>query len=134
MPYESSWSESIVVKRFWGFVTAPEFIKSVEQVAADDRYDELHFIVNDLIDMEGFSVHAADIDYVTAIHFGGVQSNHHLCIVLITTDDMLLKLADKISRDVYKRPHQIQVFPTRDVARCWLLTHSVLEKFSGLEN
>ncbi len=56
MPFEIVWEPRGVYKRFWGFVTDAEFIRSVKAAQEDPRFDDIHYNINDYLAVEGFDV------------------------------------------------------------------------------
>lgn len=116
MPYEMTWEPRGVYKRFHGVVPFQEYMRSQERVLADPRADDIRYVINDLIEVDSYSVTDDQAEYAAAITRGASISNPRLQIAYVTTDSrvlMLIKAASIISS------YALHAFPTRVEARKW---------------
>jgi hypothetical protein len=117
MPYELFWEPRGVYKRFNGFVAIQDYLRSQEAVLGDRRCDDIRYIINDFLAIEGYSMTPDDAEYSAVITRGASLSNPRIRIAYITTDTniiLLIKLVSKLSS------FELKIFPTLEAAREWL--------------
>ena len=120
MAVEFEWEPLGVYTRFSGFITANELVHSVEEIQSDTRFDDIRYVINDLLNVSGFELSAEALTDVAILHHGGHRTSPYFKIVLISADGYLVKTI----RNIHKFPHlascQIEVFSTVADARAWL--------------
>lgn len=120
MPYTLSWEPQGVVKTFTGFVTGAEFVQSAEDVVVDDRFNDIHFIINDFLAIEGHEIDAEKIQWVTAIRVGSRSFNTGLRVIILTTDGDILRIAKRTAPNDLPGADETTAFATMPEARAWL--------------
>ncbi len=116
MPFTLTWKDHGVYKKFTGFVSFQEYARSQEMVLGDPRTDDLRYVINDLLDVEGYSVTLHEAEYAAAFNRGASLSNPRLRIAYVTRDIKaitLLKLVSVLSS------FPIKTFATIEEARAW---------------
>lgn len=121
MPYSMTWEPKGVFKRFSGTVTWPEYARSQEDVLGDARIDDLRYIINDLLDVEGYSITPDEAEYSAAITRGASMSNPHVRIAYVTTDARIALLVMAVRA---LTPYKLKTFPTVVAAREWCAERS----------
>lgn len=119
MPYVLNWEEKGVYKRFFGFVSFQEYARSQEMVLADARSDDIRWIINDLRDMEGYSITAEQAEYSAAYNYGSSLSNPKIRVAYVTSDlklKLLIRMVGPFSA------LQVKDFSDLDEARRWALS------------
>lgn len=132
MSYELVWEPDGVVRRFSGVVSAREFIRSVEQVQGDPRYDEMRYVINDF---SGVSSHTLSDDTFTelaVLHYGAHVSNPNCRVLFVTSDAVLLGMVSRILQRGPVISYQTEAFPTEVVARDWLAVQPQLYLMSNV--
>jgi hypothetical protein len=117
MPYEIFWEARGVYKRFEGFVAVQDYLRSQESVLGDRRCDDIRYIINDFLGVEGYSVTSDDAEYSAVITRGASLSNPRIRIAYVTTDTkiiLLIKLVSKLSS------FELKIFSTLAAAREWV--------------
>lgn len=117
MPYTIEWEFKGVYKRFFGVCSWEEYVRSSEEVLGNIRFDEIHYAINDLRDVESYSAISSDqADYSAAITRGASMSNPWLKIAFVTADRrirMLVRAARVIT------PYEVEIFSSVAEARSW---------------
>jgi hypothetical protein len=117
MPYTIEWESKGVYKRFFGICSWEEYVRSSEEVLGNLRFDEIHYAINDLRDVEGYSAISPDqADYSAAMTRGASMSNPRLKIAFVTADRrirMLVRAAMMIT------PYEVEIFSSVAEARAW---------------
>lgn len=116
MPHTMNWEDHGVYKRFDGFVSYREYAHSQEEVLSNPRCDDIRFVINDLLAVEGYSLTREQAEYLAVFNRGSSLSNPKLRIAYVTTDTsikLLIKLLSSLSA------LELGVFPTLDAAREW---------------
>lgn len=119
MGYELSWESKGLVKRFFGDVTDRQFIDAVIDSESDARFDSLHYVINDFLDVQSFVFTPDDVDYVAAIDKAAAVSNPHIRIAVVTRNPEIIDL----SRQYAESPMNVyptRIFATLAEARAWL--------------
>jgi hypothetical protein len=120
MACEFSWETSGVVKTFSGFVTGIEFIGSAEAVAADPRFDDLLFIINDFLAIDGHSIDMEAYLQVAASRLGSARTNPNFRVAFIASGDVARDLAAAVEPVQLSAPFDPQLFVSVQEAREWL--------------
>ena len=118
MAFELTWEARGVHKRLWGFVSFEEYARSQEMVLGDARADDIHYIINDLRAVEGYSGTNEQAEYLGAFNYGSSRSNPRIRIAYITSDlkiIALIKVASLVSS------YELKTFATPEAARAWAM-------------
>ena len=119
MAFELIWEPHGAYKRFWGFVSIPEFIESSAKLHGDRRFDSIRYVINDYLGVEGHEVSEEAIAGIAAVSIGGQAINANFRIALVTTDAAIRELAWQFaSRTLASYPTQL--FSTVAEARKWV--------------
>lgn len=116
MTYTLEWEKKGVYKRFSGNVSFQEYARSQTEVLSDARADDIRYVINDLLDMTGYSVTEDEAEYAAAYNRASSFSNPDVRIAYVTTDlrlRMLLKLSAALSA------YELRAFDTLADAREW---------------
>jgi hypothetical protein len=119
MPYEIIREPRGVHKRFWGVVTAKEFLASVVNFHSDPHFEHIRYTINDFSAVEHFSMQTPSIEDTVAVNIGATHTNSNYRILAITVDPVIVAMARKY--DTLSQLPPILVFPTLADARQWLL-------------
>ncbi|MCM2308516.1 MAG: STAS/SEC14 domain-containing protein [Sulfuritalea sp.] len=117
MTYQITWEERGVYKRFWGFVSFQEYSRTQELVLGDARADDIRYIINDLLDVEGYTVTTDQAEYLAAFNRGSSFSNPRIRIAYVTHDPKLVWLMKAAA--VFSA-YSLKDFPTLEAAREWV--------------
>src|SRR4029077_8536092 len=90
MPWSNVWEPRGVCTHFSGFVTAEEYVRSAEDICADPRFDELRFVIKDLLAVGDHSIDLRPRVPIAAIRYGARFTNPNIYLVLLTPDPRLL--------------------------------------------
>lgn len=130
MPHTNTWESHGVVKCFQGFVSAEEFIASVEEVAADRHFDDLRYIINDFLAIDDHNIDARVCEPIAAVRFGSMQTNPNFRVVVLTAEPRLLALVDAVNQPPLRGSHETRAFADMASAREWLAKQPRQELFS----
>jgi len=126
MPYQNHWEPHGVVKRMWGFVSAAEFVRSTEEIAADPRFDDLRFVIVDVSEMQGHDIDELALEKVAVIRIGSSLTNRSFRVVVVGSDRQLQDLIDASQLP----PHQTLAFASMTDARDWLTKQPALRDWN----
>ena len=87
MSFTLTWEDRGVYKKFTGFASFQEYARSQEMVLGSPLTDDLRYVINDLLEVEGYSVTQDEAEYAAAITRGASRSNPHLRIAFVTNQD-----------------------------------------------
>lgn len=97
LPYEITWEPWAVVVRFWGFVSPDEFLEGARRINADWRFDDLRFIVNDMLAVEGHAIDTPGVkEDLLAMSLGALTSNPRASVVVVSEDGRVHAFAHAI--------------------------------------
>ena len=116
MAHTITWEPKGVYKRFTGFVSFEEFIRTQEEVLADPRIDSMRYVINDFLAVEGYTATREQAEYSAAINRGSSFSNPRLRVACVTTQlpvKALITVASLVSA------LEIKGFASLDAARTW---------------
>lgn len=119
MPYRIDWEPQGVYKKVWGFVTADEYLASMQEIHGDPRFDEMSYSINDFLEVVGFDVGQNTIVDMAAASLGARYSNPKIRVALVTRDERIEALGRLFaSKDLNSFP--TRVFATLEKAREWI--------------
>lgn len=131
MPFSNVWEPRGVCTRFSGFVSAEEYIRSAEDICADPRFDDLRFVIKDLLAIDDHSIDRAAIEPIAAIRYGARYTNPNIYLILLTTDPRLAPLAQPDSKSFLRGLYKTCAFRDEDAARRWLAAQPPLTRFGA---
>lgn len=120
MPYEIIREARGMHKRFWGVVTAQEFLASVVNFHNDPEFENIRYTINDFSAVEHFSMPVRSIEDTVAVNIGATYMNAQYRILAVTVDPVIVGMARKY--DMLSQLPPILIFPTLADARQWLQT------------
>lgn len=120
MAYEFVWEPEGVIRQFSGTVSAREFIRAVERVQGDARYDDMRYVINDFLAVAEPTFDEDAFTELAVLHYGAHASNPNCRVVFLTTDNALASLVRKVLQNGPVVSYQTEVFPTLVEARDWL--------------
>ena len=132
MAYELVWEPDGVIKRFFGAVTAREFVQSVESIQGDYRFDDARYVINDFSAVTEHSLSQEALTEVAVLQFGAYSSNPNCRVVYVTTDEALGFLVRNTPAVAGLTSYQTEVCPTLAAARDWLDSQPQLHLMSNV--
>ena len=131
MPYTTAWEPNGVCSHFTGFVTAEEYVRSAGDICADPRFDELRFVIKDLLAIDGHSIDRDAVDPIAAIRYGARYSNPNIYLILLTADPRLAPLAEPDSKSLLHGLYETCAFADEAAARRWLAAQPPLTRLGA---
>lgn len=132
MACELVWEPDGVVKRFSGVVSAREFVKGVERVQSDPRYDEAHYVINDFSNVVSHELDESVLHEVAILQYGAHASHPNCRIVFVTQDEGLSALLELSAASASIESYQTAVLPSVTAARDWLDSQPQLQLMSNV--
>lgn len=120
MPCQLIWEPRGVVKRHYGFLTGEELLAAAESVAGSERYDQLSYIINVFLEVDGHSISAADIEAFAALRIGAGMVRRTILSPFVVIAEPGLSITHKLISPAYANTHPVNVFETLDACRQWL--------------
>jgi hypothetical protein len=131
MAWSNVWEPRGVCTQFSGFVTADEYVRSAEDICADPRFDELRFVIKDLLHIDGHSIDREAHDPIAAIRYGARFTNPNIHLVLLTTDPRLVPFAHPERSSHLHGLYESHAFASEDAARRWLAAQPALAQLGS---
>ena len=131
MPYTNVWEPRGVCTQFSGFVTAEEYVRSAEDICADPRFDELRFVIKDLLAIDGHSIDREAVEPIAAIRYGARYTNPNIYLILLTADPRLAPLAQPDSKSFLRGLYDSCAFADEAAARRWLAAQPPLTRLGA---
>jgi hypothetical protein len=131
MPFANVWEPRGVCTQFSGFVTAEEYVRSAEEICADPRFDDLRFVIKDLLAIDGHSIDRAAVEPIAAIRYGARYTNPNIYLILLTADPRLAPLAQPDSKSFLRGLYDTCAFADEAAARRWLAAQPPLTRLGA---
>ena len=131
MPYSTVWEPRGVCTHFSGFVTGAEYVRSAEEICADPRFDDLGFVIKNLLAIDDHTIDVHAFDPIAAIRYGARFTNPDIYLILLTVDPRLAPFANPGSESFLRGLYETRAFPDHASARQWLAAQPPL---AGLRN
>lgn len=119
MAYRITYEPKGAYKRFHGFVTFAEFVRSAEEVQGSSGFDDFLYTINDFTDVTDFDVQASHVDHVAALTTGSRLTNDRILIAVITADPRIRALTEQFSKSS-PRISETRIFATLAEGRAWI--------------
>ena len=132
MAYELVWEPDGVLIQFSGVVRAWEFIRSVENVQSDFRFDDVRYVINDFLAVDEYELTAEALTQAAVLQYGAYASNPNCRIVFATTDEALATLVRSAPELSGITAYQTEICPTVSAARDWLDSQPQLHLMSNV--
>jgi hypothetical protein len=131
MAFTNIWEAGGVCTRFTGFVTAEEYVRSAEEICADARFDDLRFVIKDLLAIDDHAIEHEACDPIAAIRYGARFTNPNIYIVLLTADERLVPFAHPKAGSFLHGLYETHAFASDSAARRWLAAQPALARAAG---
>ncbi|CAG0950374.1 hypothetical protein RHDC4_00041 [Rhodocyclaceae bacterium] len=119
MPFEIQWEPRGAYKRFHGFVAMDDLIQAAQRVEGDPRFDDIRYVINDFLAIEGHGVTDIQVRMLAAMDSGAAFTNPNIRIAVVTDRDEVRALVG-----IYTAPplnaYPTETFSTLAQARDWL--------------
>jgi hypothetical protein len=119
MAYEIVWESRGAYKRFYGHVNDEEMMQSLTKIESDPRFDDLRYVINDFLGIEGFSVSEDSVHMMSALDNAAATSNPNIRIAIVATDLRLHALA-KLYIFSPLNVYPTDIFLNIDDAKAWI--------------
>ncbi len=130
MAWTNVWELRGVCTHFTGFVTTAEYLRSAEDICADPRFDDLRFVIKDLLAIDGHAIDRDAIEPIAAIRYGARYTNPNIYIILLTADPRLRPLAHPDQASFLRGLYETCAFADEAAARRWLAVQPPLTRLS----
>ena len=128
MTHANTWEQDGVVKRFEGFVSAEEFATSAEEIACHPNFGRIRFIIDDMLEAQGFELDKACIERIAISHIGSQYTNPNIRIAVVTCGNAIARMAQMLAHPWFGDTYETQVFASVVQARQWLQSQPILRK------
>lgn len=116
------WEKYGVIEMYSGRVTGTDMTSINELVAADPRFDDLHWVIADTSKAFSTSGIADYYEEAAAMAHAASLTNSRITVAVVAPDPELAETISKFQK--YPIPFPFQIFPTMEAARAWVLAAS----------
>ena len=125
MPFDLSWEDRGVYRRYFGDVTISERRRSLDLICTDDRFDGLRYTITNYLDVAEYEVSDEATAEIAAFHIGPLMTNPHIVIAAVATQPKIIAAIERfIELGLIKQAYR--VFTTDAAARGWIRAHGKL--------
>lgn len=121
MPYDITWEEKGVLRRYFGHLSGAELIRAVVEVEADPRFDSIRYVLNDFLDVDSIAVSDEDIMEISALDGAAQLSNPRIRVAVVTQDEDMRRHTESYAASGL-HGYPTRVFTNQVQARAWLMT------------
>lgn len=119
MPYRITWEDQGLYSRFWGKVDLGQIMRMMDVIGADERFDAIHYVLSDYLDVTEFSLTTKQIDEIVALDIAQSYSNARYYSLGIAKDEKIRRLLEYWTA-VHMNPERVGVFESLEQARAWI--------------
>jgi hypothetical protein len=124
MSYAIHWHSHGVFVDYFDPVSRDDFDGVYHEIMSSVRYDELHYIINSLLNVTLLEFSVADIErripYVKAMS----KSNRHIRCAVVSEDEGILTAASFFQSEMRGSPWECQFFTYLDEAKDWVCAYN----------
>ena len=118
MAYEIKWLDRGAHRRFWGHVTAAEFLQAITDVQKHPDYDDFKFTVSNFLDVGSYDISRTDVMTFVAHGLGARCFNSDIVVAIVATAEPTLNLVKSLYEPLSK--YQIGYWPNDGEANEWV--------------
>ncbi|WP_431159378.1 hypothetical protein [Winogradskyella poriferorum] len=119
MPYRFDWNKESALVTFHGEVTYADIESADEALFNDPRFDNLDFIVYDLLTIDDLDVTDHNLQVTSAINSSASQWNRKLKMAFVAKDGYVLEAVERFIELMQKSNWKIRVFGSLKDAFKW---------------
>jgi hypothetical protein len=119
MPYELTWEEHGVYRRYFGNVTIEERARSFEEIVRDPRFGGLRYTITDYLGAESYEITDQATEEIAARHAGPLQNNPNIIIAAAVVDRNIVGAIEHfMAVKTFSQPYRM--FSSVGAAREWI--------------
>lgn len=119
MPYELTWEEHGVYRRYHGNVTIEERAKSFDEIVGDPRFAKLRYTITDYLGVESYEITDQATEEIAAKHEGPLLKNPNIIIAAAVVDKNIVGAIEHfMAVKTFSQPYRM--FSSVDAAREWI--------------
>lgn len=120
MSHTNTWETEGLYRKFTGYVSGEEILKSNFELHAHPDFNKLKYIINDFTEMSDHSIEIAHAKvYATTDDVVSVTKGALKIALLITQADLLI-LANNYRVHLKNETFECEIFKTIEEARAWI--------------
>ena len=120
MPYRLRWEGHGVYRRFFGVITAAEFLQAYEEMIGDLRYEGIRYIISDYLDAQlGPDLTERDLEAFAELERLRFYDSPDTVQAMVATDPKTLAYA-RYYESLQVSPYCLGTFSTVAEARHWI--------------
>lgn len=119
MSYELRWHPGGVTKYFFSIVTNDDMLLSVYESEADSRFENLRYVINDFLEIEGCDFETPIAERIAIQDRGAAFTNPNIRIAVVTTHPQVIAAAEAYAASPLN-VYPTKIFSTLQEARVWL--------------
>lgn len=123
MGFELQWEHRGVVKRYFGQVSGAELIAPVVATEADERFDNLRYVINDFLDAKSVACTQAVIDEIASLDAGAAATNPNIRIAVVAVQPEVIEIVARYLK-ASAGAYPTRTFATMAEARAWAASPS----------
>ena len=120
MPYRFYWNKENALVTFNGNVTYADIESADEALFNDPRFDNLDFIVYDLLTIDGLDVTDHNLQVTSAINYSASQWNKKLKMAFIAKEEYVVNAIERFIELMHNSNWEIRIFRSLDVVIEWV--------------
>ena len=125
MPYRITWEKLGVYNKLWDTVDIGQIRRMMDIIGADERFDDIHYVINDYLDVTQLSLTPPHIDEIVAIDIAQSYSNPRYYSISVAKDKKILTLLEYWA-SIHITPGRVALFTSLEQARAWISTRPPL--------
>lgn len=119
MTHTTTWESKGVYRKFNGIITGEEILESNFLIQADNRFEEIDYVINDFTDVTDHTITLTDTKVYTTTDEIAANFKPLLKIAIIVTKKDLSDLADAYCEQMKSMRFDAKIFKTLEQARSW---------------
>lgn len=124
MPYEIIWEATGVYRRYFGHSDAAELARSVLEVECDPRFDQIRYVVNDMLTSDGIEISNEAVSEISAVDGAAEISNPRICIAIVADRPEIRAIGEAYIAAGFNS-YPTRLFFNLQEARAWLAQAAV---------
>jgi hypothetical protein len=119
MAYQTHWEDGGIYQKFSGVVTTQEFLQSVADIQNRENFDDLNFVLVDLLSVDHIDVGRSTAADVHISNIGAATTNPDILVAVVTSSSKIEALA-LIGASSEFASYPMGVFHSVADAKTWL--------------
>lgn len=120
MAVQNNWEDKGLYRVFSGNISGREVLQANLAIQGDARFDNINYVVNDFLKIDGFDIDDSDISIIASTDNVAAVSNPNIKIAVVATLEPFLVWVRRYMEAMQDAVYPTELFSNLDDAYLWV--------------